>query len=489
MPYSSSDIYLHNFTIGNTSSDVTINTSTTNNNNDTYTTAFFINNKDTTTPVSKLKSFNIQETIQKEPDSEDIDSFPDGGWKAYSVVFGAFMGLVPMFGVINTLGAIQTYISREQLANVSSSTVSWIFSSYLAITFSSSVFVGAYFDRNGAFAPMVIGSVLFIAGLMAMANSKTIAQFILSFGVCSGIGCGMVFALAMSCVTTWFYRKRSTATSIASIGGSVGGVVFPIMLKKLFVEVGFAWAIRILAFICAGSLLCCLIFCKERVTEKPNIIKFKDNKERLLWYTASCFNWRYLLDWKFLFTTLATSLGENSITACTTYLASYSLMRGNSEDVSYLLITVVNIVGIFGRFIPGYLADKYFGVFNVTIVTAILCSLICFIIWLPFGKNPACLWVFACLYGFSSGSIFSLTAPLIGKISRTSDFGKRYSTAYLFEAITTLPIIPICGAIIGDGSPKNYNNFIIFSTMLMVAASVCYLSARFICVGVNLKKF
>ena len=33
--------------------------------------------------------------------------FPDGGLRAWSVVFGSFMGLIPVFGVINSLGAIE----------------------------------------------------------------------------------------------------------------------------------------------------------------------------------------------------------------------------------------------------------------------------------------------------------------------------------------------------------------------------------------------
>jgi hypothetical protein len=36
----------------------------------------------------------------------------------------------------------------------------------------------------------------------------------------------------------------------------VGGVVFPIMLRRLFATVGFAWGIRIAGFVC---LACCVV--------------------------------------------------------------------------------------------------------------------------------------------------------------------------------------------------------------------------------------
>lgn len=413
--------------------------------------------------------------------------FPDGGLQAWLAVFGSFLGLIPVFGFINSLGAVESYISKHQLANVSSSTISWIFSLYLAISFLSCIFAGGYFDRNGSRTPMCTGTLMYVGGIMCLANCKKVWEFILAFSVLCGTGTGILMTPLVSVIATWFYEKRAVATSVATMGGSVGGIFLPIMLRKLYLEVGFQWALRIVGFVCLACLVVSIVFSHER--EKSVAVPFGSKTELIKWYFASSLNWRYFLDWKFLFAALGSSLAESSLTASATYLASYSLTRGNSEAVSYALITTTNAVGILGRYIPGYISDKYLGRFNVVIITIFMAALFNFIIWLPFGGHIGALWAYVCLYGFATGSILSLTPVCIGQISNTEDFGKRYATTYFLQAILTIPVLPIGGAIIGKGSVADYNNFIIFNSVLMAVGATCYAISRYICVGARFCKF
>ena len=41
------------------------------------------------------------------------------------------------FGTLNSVGAIQAYIATHQLSDVKTSTISWIFSIYTAISFAN----------------------------------------------------------------------------------------------------------------------------------------------------------------------------------------------------------------------------------------------------------------------------------------------------------------------------------------------------------------
>lgn len=412
------------------------------------------------------------------------EEFPDGGMDAWLAVLGAFVGLIPVFGMINSMGAIESYISKNQLKDNSSSTVSWIFSLYLAISFLSCILSGGYFDRNGSTTPMITGSLIYVGGFFGMANCTKMYQFVLAFSVLSGTGTGILMTPLVSVVATWFQRRRGIACSIATMGGSIGGIIFPIMLRKLYNEVGFPWAIRILAFIFVGCLLFAMKFARER--EKPVVEPFRSKKEMVQWYASASLNWKYFLDKKFLFAALAASFAESSLTASSTYMASYSLARGNSQSVSYALITANNALGILGRYVPAYLADKCLGRFNVSIITVAMAAVFNFVIWLPFGGHIGALWAYTCLYGFTTGSILSLTPVCIGQISSTQDFGKRYSTAYFLQALITLPVLPIGGAIVGKGSIANYNKFIIFVSVLMAAGASCYFISRIICVGPRL---
>lgn len=413
--------------------------------------------------------------------------FPEGGTPAYLTVFGSFMGLIPAFGMVNSVGAIEAYVSNHQLKDVSTSTVSWIFSIYTFIAFSSCIFSGTFFDRSGAFKPMLIGSITFCGGMLATANCTRVYQFILAFGVLVGFGTGMLMSPLVGAVSHFFYKKRATATSIATTGGSLGGIIMPLMLRKMYSTVGFIWALRALTLFCACCLVLALIFTKERLHREDNS-KIDSWKGFFKVYFVDAFDYKSLSELKFMSCAIGVAFAEGSLVVVLIYLPSYAIMQGNSEQTSFLLIIVSNTCAILGRYIPGIAADRL-GRFNVVILTVSMCALISLVLWLPFGKSLKVLYAFSGLYGFFSGSILSLSPVCCGQISRTEEFGKRYSTMYLISSFTMLTLIPIAGTVIGEGAQRNYNNFIGFSVALLGLAIMSYIVCRHACVGWRLCKF
>lgn len=428
-----------------------------------------------------------EEVHPAETFDEDYLEFPEGGVRAYLTVFGSFMGLIPVFGMINSVGALQAYVSTNQLKDVGTSTVSWIFSIYTFIAYSSGIFSGTFFDRCGAFKPMAIGSVALCSGILATANAKTVYQFILAFGVVAGFGTGMLISPLISAVSHFFYRRRATATSIATMGGSVGGIVIPMMLRKMYDTIGFAWALRVLALFCFCCLACSLVFTRERFRQDGD---FKIDSFKKLWqvYVHDVFDYNSLFELKFMSCAFAIALAECSLVVVLVYFPSYAIMRGFGEHTAFQLIIVYNASSIPGRYLPGLAAD-HLGRFNVVILTISLCALTSLVMWLPFGHILPVLYAFAVIYGFFSGSILSLSPVCCGQISRTEEFGKRYSTMYLIVSLTTLGLIPVAGAIIGEGTAERYSAFIGFSVALLAAGIVCYIICRHACVGWGWRKF
>lgn len=83
----------------------------------------------------------------------------------------------------------------------------------------------------------------------------------------------------MSSVGTWFHKHRALAFGVMAAGSSLGGVIFPIMVDKLVAQHGFAWAMRISAFLILGLLVFANLTVKSRLrpTIKPwSIMEFVD---------------------------------------------------------------------------------------------------------------------------------------------------------------------------------------------------------------------
>ena len=91
----------------------------------------------------------------------------------------------------------------------------------------------------------------------------------LVFGVLGGIATSLIFTPGFSAMGHFFLIKRGTATGIGSLGGSVGGVIFPLMLQSLFPKVGFAWSTRILGFIDVVLCVMAYLLIRSRLPPKP----------------------------------------------------------------------------------------------------------------------------------------------------------------------------------------------------------------------------
>lgn len=82
------------------------------------------------------------------------------------------------------------------------------------------------------------------------------------------------------------------------------------------------------------------------------------------------------------------------------YVTSYAESLGHSASFSFYLISIINAASLFGRILPGMLADRY-GHFNLCSLAALLSGIVAFC-WTPV-KSVAALVVWSLAYGFSSG--------------------------------------------------------------------------------------
>lgn len=138
---------------------------------------------------------------------------------------------------------------------------------------------------------MIVGSFLHVFGLMMASISTEYYQILLSQGVCSAIGAASIFQggtqsdisikledqltlvkpAALACIGGWFDKKRGAAYGIAVTGGSVGGVIFPVMVSRLIDKIGFPWMMRVCAFLILVLLVVATLAVKVRQSPKAKI--------------------------------------------------------------------------------------------------------------------------------------------------------------------------------------------------------------------------
>ncbi|KAN0091772.1 MFS general substrate transporter [Hyaloscypha variabilis] len=403
------------------------------------------------------------------------DGPPEGGFQAWTVVLGAWCCSFCCYGWINSIGVFQAYYENHQLKNYSSSTISWITSLEIFFMLFMGPVVGKLYDRYGPRYILLFGSLAHVFGLMMASISHKYYQFLLAQGVVSAIGASAVFTPSLSAVATWFHHKRGLAFGITMSGSSAGGVIFPIMINHLIPKVGFAWSMRIAAFMILGLLIIANLTVKIRTPphpQPPMTLKefFSPLTERTYALTAAG---------NFLFV-FGLFIPIN-------YLIVQAIAGGMSPSLANYLIPILNAASLFGRIIPGILSDK-FGRYNIFVVVAFLTAILILALWIPASSNIG-LMLFAGFFGFASGAFISLGPALIAQISPIHKIGIRQGLLFAVMSVGALTTSPIGGAIVSQEN-GSFTGVKVFAGVMCFAGSTLALLARFSAIGLNpMKKF
>ncbi|KXJ94168.1 major facilitator superfamily domain-containing protein [Microdochium bolleyi] len=403
------------------------------------------------------------------------ETYPEGGLEAWLVVFGAWCGLFASLGLLNTIATLQTYVAEHQLSDYNEGAIGWIFSIFTAVTFSCGVYIGPMFDVWGPRWLLASGALLLTAGIMATSVCTQYWHFILSFSILTGVGAALLFTPSVAAIGHFFFRRRGFASGLGSTAGGIGGITFPLILTKLFSRFDWGWSLRIVGFMNIFFLVLANLLVKKRLPAPKNASPHPD--------------FRILKDKTFGLFTLSVFMLEFGLFIPVAYISSYGIAQGFPRDFSTgTLLAIFNTGSVFGRIIPGYLADKI-GPFNGNMSTLCLSVFACFAVWLPFGHTMAGLSVFAFLFGFATGNNISVTPVCIGRLCRTQEYGRYYATAYVVAAVGCLIGIPIGGSIVA-ASGGEYWGVILTTGLSQAVALVCCYCAKGLKVGWNpLTKF
>ena len=287
----------------------------------------------------------------------------------------------------------------------------------------------------------------------------------------------MLFTPSLAAVNHWFLHRRGLATGFAMTAGSIGGIVFPLLIGNLSGKIGFPWAMRVMAFVCVVFCTFSVLLLRTRLA--PN----KDG--------GSTVDLRSLRDSRLLTVAIATILIEIGFLIPMTYLVSYATMHEVGDGLSYQLMAILNAASIFGRILPGYMADQW-GRFNVIIVTNAVCTVLILALWLKSGNNAPAIVSFAAFFGFWSGTAMSLAPVCVAQISKTEEYGKRYGTTYSLVSFATLVAIPVAGEILKaqnkDGADTDYSGLIIFGGVAYGLSSLFFVISRGVSTKWDLKR-
>lgn len=317
-------------------------------------------------------------------------------------------------GFINSYGVFQEYYLKHQLANESGSTVAWLGGVSIFFIFFGSAISGPVMDISG---PRVrikrlneesilmrqmmlcVGSAGSVFSIMMASLCHRFYQFLLAQAVSMGMFMSLLVAPSVAVVGQYIKVKRGAAMGIVIAGSSLGGVIWPIVINELLKNesVGFGWTMRIVGFIMIPLLAVACICCRppldrtsDRESAQPHQNKEKNRRP----------DFSILKKTEMRLLCLAFFTIYFGMFAPFFFITSYASAMGFSDDLAFYSVSILNGASMFGRILPGMVADKY-GRFNFCLLFTFLSGVIA-LCWTKV-TSVAGLVVFAAAYGFTSG--------------------------------------------------------------------------------------
>ncbi|OBZ76349.1 Riboflavin transporter MCH5 [Grifola frondosa] len=364
------------------------------------------------------------------------DEYPDGGLRAWLVVLGVTCGVCATFGFINAWGVFQAYYTEFYLRGTDPSTIAWIGSVQYALVFMPGLAFGRLFDMGHLRVPVLMASVVLVVSTILTGQCTKFWHLLLCQGFAVGLSSGTIFTAAFGTVPHWFKKRLGIAFAFMAIGSSIGGTVFPIILKNLIAHqrslLYFQWTMRFTALILLGFLIVCNLTIARRLPPRPTSGPFIDLRE----FKSPAFS----------LYTLSAFTAFLGLYTCLTYIDISAVLAGIDPDFAFYLLSIANASSVIGRLGSGIIADRK-GPLNAMIPGTLIAGVMTYI-W-PFVTSKGAFVAVAVIYGISSGIFISLMGQPIVRMGdgNIKDIGMRCGMASTVLSFGALAGPPISGAI------------------------------------------
>ncbi|KAF2762457.1 MFS monocarboxylate transporter [Pseudovirgaria hyperparasitica] len=364
---------------------------------------------------------------------EDVGPPPDGG-QGWVQVLVAHLVLFNTWGYFNSYGLFIDYYASA-FPGTTLSALSWAGSTQIFLLLLISTLSGRVFDAGYYRLTLLVGSILQVVAIFMTSLASQYWQLFMAQGICGGIGAGIIYVPTVSCVATYFAKRRALAVSFATSGTATGGVVFPIIAQQLLPRIGFGWTVRVMGFVVLFN--CLVVFALGR----PRIPRRSSGKfvELEAWKEAP-----YSLFTVGVFLCLwAVYIGYD-------YINIYaSSVLGAPDSTALVILLILNAMGLPGRLVPALVSDAYLGPFQ-TLTPIVISSGIMYFCWIAV-KSIKGLYVFSIFFGLVNGGVQGMI--LAGLPSLTTDLSKmgtRSGMVLTVVSFATLTGPPLAGALIHE---------------------------------------
>lgn len=289
-------------------------------------------------------------------------------------------------------------------------------------------FGGRLNDRYGPRWLLSVTGAITGLGYVAMSTMSAPWQLLVFFGLFIGIGLSTHDVVTLSTVAGWYQKRRGVMTGIVKTGSASGQVLMPVVVTVLISIIGWRSTVLIMgAFI--GISLVLVAQWMHRPTDlhgtrspgaqsldpDADLSFAQARKTRIMWTLCAI---QFLV-----FPTLM---------SVPLHIVAHAKDLGMTTAKAATVLSLVGGASILGRLVIGLLYDRIGGKFALM---ACLLPMLVALASLLIIQDPMLLYLFAIIYGYAHGGLFTAMSPTIAEYFGMKAHGAIFGTVLFFGAL------------------------------------------------------
>ncbi|GAU92885.1 hypothetical protein RvY_04907-3 [Ramazzottius varieornatus] len=360
----------------------------------------------------------------------------EGGY-GWIVVLATFVINAIVQGLIASSGILLNVL-LDQFKHDGKAKIGWIPSLLGGLLLATGPLSSYLVERYSCRFVTMIGALVATCGCFISYFAKSVTQLILTYGIITGFGFGLMYLPQTIIVAEWFREKRSTATGVGLSGSGFGAFVIPPISQYILREYG--WHSYFLA--AAVAVLFCVFFGLLLVAN-PDLQVEKRNPASSR--PVQFISWSLLKDTSFVMFCVSTGLFSGTYRVPFSFLPDYSVrqLQTSKSQAAYLL-SYLGFASFLGRLLGGFVGDSFRHRRFLIILVFIMVSGLS-VVGMGLSDNYMELALCSFGYGAASGGRVALNAIILADLFGLAALSQTFGLVCLVQGVSIFFGTPIAG--------------------------------------------